>query len=272
MRILDVFAENQKEAIDLVKEKLSTEVDLLDVSLAKSDKKGLFKFLSKKLPSNYYVYAIKDKTPIEVCIRGILYSIIEKMGYDVEVKSIEKSERNKLLVTIESSEAKYIIGKKGTTLEAIQLLLNILIDQFQRNSPKILLNIASYREKREEYLISLSQRIAAKVLEQQKEYLLMPLNPYERRIIHQEIQGMENLETVSIGNTQMKRVKVRYTGPVDREREEQVVHESDDSQMGDLRDEQSKFTEEVVHESDSETDDFRDEQSKFAEEIEESDE
>ena len=65
-----------------------------------------------------------------------------------------------------------------------------------------------YRAKREETLRALARRMAAKVQKYKKSVMLEPMNPYERRIIHSEIQNIEGVSTNSIGSENNRKIVI----------------------------------------------------------------
>ena len=73
---------------------------------------------------------------------------------------------------------------------------------------KISLNIGSYREKREQTLVALANRVAKQVLQNGRSRALEPMNPYERRIIHTAVQGIEGVKSASVGDGNNRRVVI----------------------------------------------------------------
>lgn len=65
---------------------------------------------------------------------------------------------------------------------------------------RITLDIEGYREKREQTLRALARRMAYRVQKYKKSVTLEPMNPYERRIIHSEVQNIPGVTTISVGN------------------------------------------------------------------------
>ena len=70
------------------------------------------------------------------------------------------------------------------------------------------MNAGNYREKREETLRALAARMAKKALKTGRPVALEPMNPYERRIIHSEIQNMEGVSTNSIGSENNRKIVI----------------------------------------------------------------
>ncbi len=119
-------------------------------------------------------------------------------------------------LVISGEGAGILIGHHGETLDAIQYLVNLSAlrrgGNTQKEFVKIVVDIENYREKREETLRALARRTAAKAQKYRKNVLLEPMNPYERRIIHSELQGVENISTHSVGSDENRKIVVTYEG------------------------------------------------------------
>lgn len=125
---------------------------------------------------------------------------------------------------IEGEGAGILIGHHGETLDAIQYLVNLCAHRKGGSSTKefvkIIVDIEDYRRKREETLRTLARRTAAKAVKYKRNMVLEPMNPFERRIIHSEIQDIENVSTHSVGSDENRKIIVCYEGEdrVDRRR------------------------------------------------------
>lgn len=109
-----------------------------------------------------------------------------------------------------------LIGHHGETLDAIQFLANLCVNRKTgstgREFVKINVDIEGYRAKREETLRALARRMAQKAIKYKRNVVLEPMNPYERHIIHSEIQEMENVDTHSVGSDENRKVVITYEG------------------------------------------------------------
>ncbi len=125
-------------------------------------------------------------------------------------------------LVIAGEGAGMLIGHHGETLDAIQYLVNLSAlrrgGNTQKEFVKIVVDIENYRQKREETLRALAGRMAAKAQKYKRNVVLEPMNPYERRIIHSEIQNFENVSTHSVGSDENRKIVITYEGPdkVDR--------------------------------------------------------
>ena len=119
-------------------------------------------------------------------------------------------------IEIVGEGAGILIGHHGETLDAIQYLVNLCAHRKGGSSSKefvkIIVDIEDYRAKREETLRTLARRTAAKAVKYKRNIVLEPMNPFERRIIHSEIQDIENVSTHSVGSDENRKIVVCYEG------------------------------------------------------------
>lgn len=112
--------------------------------------------------------------------------------------------------------ASILIGHHGETLDSLQYLANLAankkIDGKKGDYVKIAVDVEGYRAKREETLRALARKMASKVLKYKKSVMLEPMNPYERRIIHSEIQNMQGVSTNSIGSENNRKIVIFLDG------------------------------------------------------------
>ncbi len=119
-------------------------------------------------------------------------------------------------VDINGDDASALIGHHGETLDAIQYLANLCLarkfDGDHKEYVKVVVDIGGYRAKREESLRALARRMGEKALKYKRNVLLEPMNAYERRIIHSEIQTMEGISTHSVGYDENRKIVITYDG------------------------------------------------------------
>jgi spoIIIJ-associated protein len=120
-------------------------------------------------------------------------------------------------IDIIGSETGILIGHHGETLDAIQYLVNLSALRKTKSRDgdyvKIVVDIENYREKREETLRTLARRMAARAVRYKRNVFLEPMNAYERRIIHSELQSFENVSTHSVGADRDRKIIITYEGP-----------------------------------------------------------
>lgn len=127
-------------------------------------------------------------------------------GLGCEVTSVKAALKdNAAFIIVDGENVGNVIGRRGETLDAIQYLVSLAADNGGKYY-KVSVNIGDYREKREEMLTSLANRIASQVLRTGRSRKLEPMNPYERRIIHTAVQDIEGVVSTSVGEGQARRV------------------------------------------------------------------
>ena len=135
--------------------------------------------------------------------------LIESMGLDASVTMTDGEGDNKL-IRIDGESAGVLIGHHGDTLDSLQYLANLAANKKvageKRDYCRVTVDIENYRLKREETLRALARKMAEKVLRYRKSVMLDPMNPYERRIIHSEVQKIEGVATNSIGSENNRKV------------------------------------------------------------------
>ncbi len=128
---------------------------------------------------------------------------------DISIKAASKE--NASLIILEGEDISILIGRRGETLDALQYLASLTANNGGGHY-RISLNIGDYRQKREETLTALAKRISAQVLKTGKNRTLEPMNPYERRIIHTAVQGIEGVVSASFGEGTSRRVVIAPEG------------------------------------------------------------
>ena len=139
-----------------------------------------------------------------------LNTLIEDLELNVEA-SCERDDEGVLRMDVRGENAGVLIGHHGDTLDALQYLCSLAAnrkDDEKRPYTKVTLDVEGYRAKREATLRALARRTAAKVKKYRRSVTLEPMNPYERRIIHSELQGFDGVTTYSVGQDSGRRVVV----------------------------------------------------------------
>jgi spoIIIJ-associated protein len=202
MVIREYEGRTEREAVKKAAEDLGVEAEELKIEVF-SEKSRFFSFGSMV---KIRVYLEDDEKDAASEAESFLKGLFATIGTDVNTRSIEEDE--KIYIEIISDSAGLIIGKRGKTLEALQLLLNIIVNKKGEKWRKVILDIENYRDKREQTLRELAQKVARKVKKTGKSQYLEPMNPFERRVIHMTLQSDPHVETRSEGNGNLKRVRI----------------------------------------------------------------
>lgn len=153
-----------------------------------------------------YTEGVKADT--ERFLRGLL----ERMGVKAEIEITDR-DNGGILVNLSGPGMGAVIGRRGETLDAIQHLTNYAVNRGSDKRCHISVDAESYRAKREESLVHLAEKMAAKVVKYKRSMALEPMNSYERHVIHTALQNFEGVSTSSTGTEPNRRVVVSYERP-----------------------------------------------------------
>lgn len=165
---------------------------------------------AEKAPREPAVLAEEVRDEKSEQIRTFLSGLLEHMDAKAEVKVYEV-EKNRYKVILEGEKLGALIGRRGETLDAIQQLTNYSINRGgESKRARVQIDAENYREKREESLERLAQKVAGKVVKYRRNVTLEPMNAYERHVIHTALQDTQYITTFSIGTEPNRRVVVSY--------------------------------------------------------------
>lgn len=145
-------------------------------------------------------------------IRQFLTGLMERMEVSAEME-ITPRENGGVNVNLSGEGIGAIIGRRGETLDAIQHLTNYVVNRGNDKHLHISVDAESYRDKREESLTRLAEKMAAKAIKYKRSMALEPMNSYERHVIHTALQNYEGVTTSSTGVEPNRRVVVSYVKP-----------------------------------------------------------
>lgn len=200
-RTVEAAISNGAEKLGVVTERVTYEV--ID-----QPKKGFLGF--GEAPAKVKVMYVPG--PEDVAL-DFIKTLFANMNINAEAEiSRERHPSGDRLIKITGEEAGILIGHHGDTLDSLQCLINLAANKREEDDEsgyiKITVDIENYRVKREDTLKRLARNMASKVQKYRKSITLEPMNPYERRIIHSEIQNITGVSTTSIGTDNNRKVVI----------------------------------------------------------------
>ena len=203
MKSLEIRSKSKEEAISKAIEKLNVKLDDLEIEVLENPTKGFLGFLGAK--DGLYKFTVIEQDIAKAFIENILKN--SKVDADLSVSQ----EGNLIKVDIRGKEAASLIGRRGETLDSIQLLTGLALNKINKNSNmRVLVDIENYRAKREESLIRYAHKVAREVAKTKRTKKLDYMNPYERRIIHSALQNDKYVSTYSEGTDPYRRLVIEY--------------------------------------------------------------
>lgn len=231
--VYEFEGKTEKEAIDKAVAELNLSVDKFDVEILEVQKGGLFKKGMVKIRVHVDMPSGLDENPAPIAenagdnarehahphqivtsdiiekVQAFLAEIIERMGYVAEIHLL-KHEADELTFKISGPDSPHIIGKKGKTLDALQLFANIYLVKLNYGDVRAVVDCENYRRHKEETIIRMAYKVADRVAMTKRSVLLEPMNPYERRLVHTTLSNISSIETKSEGDGLYKQVRVLY--------------------------------------------------------------
>ena len=154
---------------------------------------------------------IEENNKVKAAV-DYLREVIARMGVEnVTFSAVQKGEAT--IIRLDGEKLGALIGRRGETMESLSYLASLVANRLEGDYIKLGLDVAGYRDKRENDLTVLAQRIGNKVRKTGRSFAMEPMNPYERRIIHSAIGKMEGVRSESKGEGRDRRVVIYSTAP-----------------------------------------------------------
>jgi spoIIIJ-associated protein len=205
MKSIEVSGKNEEEAIQTALDQLGLTRDEVSVEIVERAKAGFLGL--KSTPAVVRVMYSTEESKSEH-VESFLTGLFMHMG--VTAKPVITEEDNTISVVLTGEEPGVLIGRRGETLDAIQHLSNYVINKGSSGRVRINIDTENYRERRNEALERLAEKVAGKVVKYRRNMTLEPMNSYERHIIHTALQDVDNVTTYSIGTEPNRRIVVAY--------------------------------------------------------------
>jgi spoIIIJ-associated protein len=159
----------------------------------------------------------------------VVQDLLNRVGFEGEVKlndsvlpidtksSVEDQKAGFVIASIESDkDLSMLIGKNGQNLTAFDHVARLLVSRrlnTEQDKPPVnfIVDINDYRKSRTNYLVDVARNVAKRVIQTQRAEALLPMNAYERRLVHTELALFKELQTESIGQEPRRRIVVKPT-------------------------------------------------------------
>ena len=206
---IEVTGRTEEESIASALRQLNLQRDEVSIEIIERAKSGFLRIgaspavirVSYELPDEPAELSVEDKT------RSFLEGLLERMGTKAELDMKTKDDGS-VFVNLSGDGMGAIIGRRGETLDAIQHLTNYAVNRGCEQRTHISIDAENYRAKREESLVHLAEKMAAKTLKYHRSMALEPMNSYERHVIHTALQNYEGVTTCSTGTEPNRRVVI----------------------------------------------------------------
>lgn len=128
---------------------------------------------------------------------------------DVSIQEEKSGEKNVVTASISAPEdAKFLIGKNGQNLQALEHVVRGLFLK-QAENFTLFVDVNDYKKSRATHVATLAKEAVMRVRNTQRAEALIPMSPYERRIVHMELASVSDVTTESIGQEPQRRIVVK---------------------------------------------------------------
>ncbi|WP_129599562.1 RNA-binding cell elongation regulator Jag/EloR [Anaerophilus nitritogenes] len=202
MKFTDKTGKTVEEAVKNALDELKVVRDQVEIEVIEEPSRGILGFFGTK-PAKVRVTVIDS--PGDKAIE-FLKNIFKDMNIEVQCKTQQKGDQ--LEVEIIGADMGILIGRRGQTLDSLQYLVSLVVNKDRDDYIRVVLDTEGYRQKREQTLIRLANKLASQARIKRKDIILEPMNPYERRIIHATLQNHPYVYTKSEGEEPYRKVVI----------------------------------------------------------------
>ncbi|BAM48540.1 RNA-binding cell elongation regulator Jag/EloR [Amphibacillus xylanus] len=193
MKQVTASGQTVDDAVQSALEQLNARKDQVKVEIIDEGKKGMFGIFGAK---RAIVKVSIKQDPIDLA-KKYLEDITRSFADDINVDVVNKDEQ--VTFNLSGEKIAMVIGKRGQTLNAIQHLVQVMLNRQSSDFYRVIVDAEGYRARREETLQQLATRLADKAIKIRRNVTLEPMPSYERKIIHSILQDNPKVETHSDG-------------------------------------------------------------------------
>ena len=160
----------------------------------------------------------------ETLVDDILKGTLDKMGLEIsyDIKTEKMDDYDSIKIEFAGDDEKLFTGKDGALLDAFQLFLKrALQHQMPDDDTRLSCDCNGYREKANQSLVDLAEKLKNRAIDQGKSVYLRALPPKDRKVIHQFLANDDRVKSRSIGDGLYKKIKIY---PNKKEQESSARH------------------------------------------------
>ena len=198
---IEAEGDTVEEAIELALNELEATREQVTIDIVSEPTKGILNFGAK--PAKIRATLKQD---VSTAPETILKEMLNRMQIDAEIETEFVDGSTHLNILTETPAL--LIGKHGQTLDAIERILNCIINKASLVKRRVFVDTQGYRKRREERLVEMAHEVAEKVKYTDRDVVLAPMSARDRRIIHVTLKEDDVVFTYSQGDGEMRRVVV----------------------------------------------------------------
>ncbi len=149
-------------------------------------------------------------TPAEAAVQAV-ERILSTVGAEVDVtlRSAHDEFTGGPVIDINGPDSGLLIGRRGNTLQSLQFIVQSIVrQQFEEENIRVALDVEQYRQRREDSLREMADRVASRVSQTGRSITLEPMPPSDRRVIHLYLDGRQGIRTESVGYGESRKIQI----------------------------------------------------------------
>lgn len=234
---IEIIADSLEQALEQASAELNLPKEAFDSEIIDEGTKGLFGFGSRQARFRFLVkdgYAAvpgeRVESPAAVSrmedpdeapdaddalriAQETVRELLQRMGVEARVdghwgQADSPGKIQPLFIDIHGNDLSILIGRRGETLAALQYITRLIVGKELKRPVAVLIDIEGYRSRREDQLRRLARRVANQAIETSRTMTLEPMPAFERRIIHMELRDSPDVDTLSVGEGNRRKVTI----------------------------------------------------------------
>ncbi len=212
MQTFEFEGKTTEEAIENACRQLKLTKDEIDVEIIEPGSAGIFGLVGGRKAKVKVTATGEEPEPVEetngvAIAKDALENILTLIPMEGATVSAAKNDGT-IALNIEGDTSGLLIGRKGRTLDALQFIVNKIVNKALEKRTQVVVDSENYRQRRQESLIQMALRMGEKANNIGKPVVTNLLNPHDRRIVHMALRDDESLDTKSRGEGILKKILI----------------------------------------------------------------
>ena len=208
MNSITMTAKTVEEAVELGLRELGVDRTEAEIEVVSRGKPGLLGIGSE--PAKIKVTKIDNPSEVVQVASDVVSKLIRLMDIDViSTMRHTDGEDEGPFFDIEGEDSALLIGRRGETLRALQLLVRTIVGRKLGTNLNFTVDVEGYDDRRRQSLSNLADRVASRVIKTGRSIELEPMSARERRIVHISLADQKGIQTESSGEGKDRRVVIQ---------------------------------------------------------------
>ena len=212
MQAFEFEGKTTEEAIENACRQLKLTKDEIDIEIIEPGSAGIFGLVGGRKAKVKVTTTGEEPEPVEetngvAIAKDALENILTLIPMEGTTVSAAQNDGT-IALNIEGDTSGLLIGRKGRTLDALQFIVNKIVNKALEKRTQVVVDSENYRQRRRDSLIQMGMRMGEKAKNIGKPVVTNLLNPHDRRIVHMALRDDESLDTKSRGEGILKKILI----------------------------------------------------------------